>query len=225
MDALGRYRGPYAMKSPLRFAALRPFPVLALVGGLAASAGASDRIGEVLRQKLPRYDPSIRVAEEKRQAEEAAKKTAAPDRSVPVTETKPTSPGDIASGVVILAPLEVKATRQIPRVKLPRIESAAPIDSSVDTADPYLLPDERRARLQKKHLSAFDRALNKFSLGFGLLSSGDARAADAERREQFARGAGTVADAIQLAATAGEDEAEIKKLRELYLQMLTTRPK
>jgi hypothetical protein len=183
------------------------------------------RRAQAVREKLPRYDPSIRAAEEKRQAEEAAKKAAMPDRDVPVTETKPALPVEVAPGVVVLAPIEVKAPRQIPRVNLPRIESSAPIDSSVDTQDPYLLPGERRARLQKKHLSPLDRALNKFSFGFGLLSSGDARAGDAERREQFARGAGTVADALQLAAAAGEDEAELKKLRELYLQMLTTRPK
>lgn len=178
-----------------------------------------------MREKLPRYDPSIRAAEEKRQAEEATKKGTEPDRDVRVPETKPVSPVEVTPGVVVLAPIEVKATRQIPRVNMPRIESGAPIDSSVDTEDPYLLPGERRARLQKKHLSPLDRTLNKFSLGFGLLSSGDARAGDAERREKFARGSGTVADALQLAAAAGEDEAEIKKLRELYLQLLTTRPK
>lgn len=125
----------------------------------------------------------------------------------------------------MLDPVEVRAQRQVPRVKLPRIGASEPVDSSVDVADPYLSPDVRRARLQKKHLSALDRALNKFSLGFGLFSSGEARAAAAENREQFARGAAEVADAIQLAAFAGEDEAEIEKLRQLYLQLLTARPK
>lgn len=188
-------------------------------------AHASDKIAEALRQSLPRYDPAVRAAEEKRRADEAAKKSAEPERRAPVAESKPAALPETAPGVVVLDPVEVRAHRQLPRVKLPRIGASDALDASVDTADPYLSPAERRARLQKKHLSALDRALNKFSFGFGLLTSGDARAADAESRERFARGAGEVGDAIQLAAVAGEDEAEIAKLRELYLQLLTTRPK
>lgn len=214
------------MISPSCFAGLRPLVVLACCGGLWFSGLASDRTAQAVREKLPRYDPSIRAAEEKRQADEVAKKAAALDLNAPTAAERKSAPAvEVAPGVVVLAPVEVRAPRQVPRVNLPRIEASGPIDSSVDTQDPYLLPGERRARLQKKHLSPLDRALNKFSLGFGLLSSGDARAGDAERREQFARGAGKVADAIQLAAAAGEDEAEIQKLRELYLQMLTTRPR
>lgn len=192
---------------------------------VAWSAHASDKIAEAVRQSLPRYDPAIRAAAEKRRADEAEKKTAEPERRASAAESKPTAPPETAPGIVVLAPVEVRAQRQLPRVKLPRIGASDALDASVDAADPYLSPSERRARLQKKHLSALDRALNKFSFGFGLLTSGDARAADAESREQFAPEAGEVGDAIQLAALAGENEAEIKKLRELYLQMLTTRPK
>lgn len=94
-----------------------------------------------------------------------------------------------------------------------------------EVADPNLTPGERGARLQKKHLSALDRSLNKFSLGRGLASAAAARAAEAEQRERFARGAAEVADALQLAAAAGESEQALKELRELYLQLLTTRPK
>lgn len=215
------------MRYPFRFVDLRPLTVVACFGGICSVAGASDRVAEILREKLPRYDPAIRIAAEKREADAAAEKSTETDRPHSATESEPTSrPAmEVAPGVVVLDPVTVNATRQLPRVKLPRIEATGPVDASIETEDPYLLPTERRARLQKKHLSAFDRALNKFSFGFGLLSSGDARAADAERREQFARGAGQVADALQLAAFAGADEAEIKKLRELYLQMLTTRPK
>lgn len=189
------------------------------------AGAASERVAEALREQLPRYDPAIRAAEEKRLAQEATTKAAAPGPAAPSAEPKLPAPRDVTSGVVVLDPIEVKARRQLPRVKLPRIGASDPVDPSVDTDDPYLLPGERRARLQKKHLSALDRALNRFSFGFGLLSSGDARAAAAENREQFARGAVNVADAIQLAALAGADEAEIKKLRELYLQMLMSRPK
>lgn len=206
---------------------LRPWAVFACLCILCPAGAASERAAEALRGKLPRYDPAIRAAEEKRQADEAAKKTAAPapqgtiNEATPVLSTLP----ETAPGVVVLDPVEVRAQRQLPRVKLPRIGASDPVDSSVDVEDPYLLPDERRARRQKKHLSALDRALNKFSFGFGLSGSSDARAAAAENRGQFARGTAEVADAIQLAAVAGEDEAEIKKLRELYLQMLTHRPK
>lgn len=208
-----------------RFADLRPWAVFACICILCPVGVASERVAEVLRAKLPRYDPAIRAAEEKRQADEAAKKPAEPERNAPAAESPPVPPAETASGVVVLDPVEVRAQRQLPRVKLPRIGTSDPVDSSVNAQDPYLLPAERRARLQKKHLSALDRALNRFSFGFNLRTSGDARAADAESRERSARGAGVVADAIQLAAIAGEDEEEIKKLRELYLQMLTSRPK
>lgn len=213
------------MRFHFRFVDLRPLLGFACLAGTLPAGATSERIAEALREKLPRYDPAIRAAEEKRQAFEAMKKAAEPEPDVRPAGSKSAATRDVAPGVVVLAPVEVRAQRQLPRVKLPRIGASDPIDSSVDTEDPYLSPGERRARLQKKHLSALDRALNKFSFGFGLLSSGDARAAAAENREQFARGAAKVADAIQLAAVAGEDEEEIKKLRELYLQMLVSRPK
>lgn len=213
------------MRYPFRFVDLRPLAGFVCFCGLSLVGCASERLAEALREKLPRYDPAIRAAEEKRQAEEAAKKPAEPERNAQTTESPPVPQAETASGVVVLDPVEVRARRQLPRVKLPRIDVSDAVDSSVVAQDPYLLPAERRARLQKKHLSPLDRALNRFSFGFNLRTSGDARAADAESRERSARGAGVVADAIQLAALAGEDEAEIKKLRELYLQMLTSRPK
>lgn len=214
------------MRLLFRFVDLRPLLGFACLAGLSPAGVASERVAEALREKLPRYDPAIRAAEEKRLAQEAARKADEPEPATPpAAESKSPAPPETAPGVVVLDPVEVRAQRQAPRVKLPRIDVSAPINSSVDTEDPYLLPGERRARLQKKHLSALDRALNKFSFGFGLFSSGDARAAAAENREQFARGAAEVADAIQLAAFAGEDEAEIEKLRQLYLQLLMARPK
>lgn len=214
------------MRFLFRFVDLRPLVGFACLAGLLPAGVASERVAEALREKLPRYDPAIRADEERRLAQEAGKKAAEPEPATPpAVESKSPAPPETAPGVVVLDPVEVRALRQVPRVKLPRIDVSAPIDSSVDTEDPYLLPGERRARLQKKHLSALDRALNKFSFGFGLFSSGDARAAAAENREQFARGAAEIADAIQLAALAGEDEAEIEKLRQLYLQLLMARPK
>lgn len=192
---------------------------------LTLTAGASERVVQALRESLPHYDPSIRAAAEAQKAAESARKPSDVAPEAPPATPKPSALPEVVPGVVVLDPVEVKARRQIPRVNLPRIVTGDPIDSSVETEDPYLSPAERRARLQKKHLSTLDRALNKFSLGFGLLSSGDARAADAEQRERFTRNAGQVADAIQLAAVAGESEEELKKLRELYLQMLVARPK
>lgn len=213
------------MRFLFRSVDLRPLLGLACLAGLWPAGVASERVAEALREKLPRYDPAIRAAEEKRQADEAATKAAEPDRQPPAAEPKPPTLPETAPGVVVLDPVEVRAQRQLPRVKLPRIGVSEPVDSSVDVADPYLNPTERRARLQKKHLSPLDRALNKFSFGYGLLTAPDARAVDAESRERSARGAAKVADAIQLAAIAGENEEEIKKLRELYLQMLVTRPR
>jgi len=198
---------------------------LAGVLSVAVAGGASEKVAQALRESLPRYDPAIRAAAEARQADEASRKASVVEPEPPETASKPAPTPDVVPGVVVLAPVEVKARRQIPRVNLPRIEATQAIDSSVETADPYLLPAERRARLQKKHLSTLDRGLNKFSLGVALTTSADGRAADAEQRERFAKGAGDVADALQLAAAAGESEEELKKLRELYLQLLTTRPK
>ncbi|MBX3738008.1 MAG: hypothetical protein KF715_15030 [Candidatus Didemnitutus sp.] len=197
--------------------------------GAARAGGASEKAAQAIRDSLPRYDPAQRANAER--AREARRNTG--DRSpvlnapAPPLPAEPAVPAPPAADpqVVQLQPFTVHGRRDLPVVHLPRVAAPEALRPGENTADPYLTPGERRARLQKKHLSGLDRALNKFSLGTALPGSAGARAAGAEQRERFARGAGEVADALQLGAVAGEDEKALKELRELYLQLMTTRPK
>ncbi len=200
--------------------------------GAALAGRASEKVAQAIRDALPRYDPSQRASAERGQETKqnsgdrspVLKNPAPPLPAAPVVPAPPPTPAADAP-VVQLQPFIVHGRREQPIVRLPRIVAPEALRPGEETADPYITPDERRARLQRKHLSALDRSLNKLSLGTALPNSADARASDAERREQFARGAAQVADAIQLGAVAGEDEKALKELRELYLQLMTTRPK
>lgn len=199
--------------------------------GAALTGRASEKVAQAIRDALPRYDPAQRAAAERaretqRNAGDRSPVLNAPAPPLPATPVVVAPPHPEADPQVVqLQPFTVHGRREQPVVRLPRIAAPEALRPGEDVADPYLTPAGRRARLQKKHLSALDRSLNKFSLGVALPGSADARAGEAEQRERFAHGASEVADAIQLGAVAGEDEKALKELRELYLQLMTTRPK
>ncbi len=130
-----------------------------------------------------------------------------------------TAAADEADDVVRLPEVTVETTR-LPSTPLPRVPVAAPKNDVV--IDEFLSDEGKAEKLVEKHLTAFDRlVLNRFNI-FG---SKKRRAAEAEAREQFARGMNDVADAIEQADAWGKTEEEKAKLREEYYQLLSNAPK
>lgn len=142
----------------------------------------------------------------------------------------PRAPVEVVSepvdqGVVVLAPVEVKARRFAPDATLPRVKVPRSVNPGVETRDPFLTGAERERRLKKKHLSALDAVLLNRGNQPGAVHSAERRAAEAEKQQQFAEGMNQVADAIQLGAATGEDPKETKKLRALYRDLLMSKPR
>lgn len=187
-----------------------------LAGGAMA---ASERVAQALREKLPRYDASKFVPPAEREAD------ASLPPAIPRTATRSPAPpaqGELVvePGVVELQPFAVKEDRVKPRVRLPRLTTPEALRPGENASDPLLSATERGARLRRKHLGALDsEVLNPHRL------FGDGRAIEAERRERFASQLNDLARAIELASAVDETPAEAKKLRELYLQLLMSRPK
>lgn len=198
--------------------------VAACMFAVASAAPASEKVAQAIRDSLPRYDPAQRAAADRER--EAAERTG--DRSpvlkaaaapLPVAPTTTSSTRPVAdSEIVQLAPFTVRGSRPPPAVKLPRLV-APPAEGGPDTSDPFLTPAERARRLSRKHLNVLTLLLNPPFLGGGAL------AGESEERRRYAGELNEVADKIELAAAAGATEAELKALRELYLQLYMARPK
>lgn len=197
--------------------------VVLLLLGSTTALPASERIAAALREKLPPYDPAQYVAPEQRVAPAPAAK-ASP--RMPATAAQPEARNGpevagmpVEPGVVELEPFAVREKRVRPQVRLPRLTTPKALRPNERVDDPLLTAQERSARLRRKHLGPVDALLNPPAL------FGSGRAYEAERREQFAGELQALAGAIELAAAAGETEEELRKLRELYLQLFAQRPR
>lgn len=220
-DPLGRYRGPHAMRYPFRFVDLRPLTVLACFGGICLTAGGSDRVAEILREKLPRYDPAQHAANAEQAGVSAATERSPilnPDAKPPADA--PTRASNLVTdpNVVQLAPFTVRSNRPRSTVKLPRLTVPPSAAEASGSSDPFLSPKERARRLRKKHLNVLTMLLNPGFWGGGI-------AGESEERTRYAGQLNDVADKIELAAVAGASEQELKQLRELYLKLYLARPK
>ena len=152
-------------------------------------------------------------------AETKAGTTSEPTRQ-PARPAEPSAPG-----VVVLAPVEVRAERVAPKVDLPRVVAPKALDRSVETRDSFLTDAGRAEQRKKKYLSFLDRSrLNRVAMP-GSPDSAEKRAELADRQAQFATGMNDVAVQIQLAAASGEDPAELKKLTALYRDLYLSRPR
>jgi hypothetical protein len=87
-----------------------------------------------------------------------------------------------------------------------------PVDPNWET------PAGRSARLVKKHIGSFEKAIN------GRAAAG--KAAAAEAREHAAKELNGIADLLELSAQLGlDDPEEQKKLRAEYMNALLDRPR
>lgn len=201
-----------ALRSAFTRSGLLP---LALAIGVAAEAG--ERVREAVRQSLPRYDPAQRETA-LREAAQAAPAHPVLVRSQPPVEEPPAPPPATDPTIVQLAPFEVRESRPKLPAPLPRLRVPEAHRPGQDTQEPFLSRSELKRRLRKKHLTALESVLNPGGWG-------DAAAAAAEARLRYAAEVNELADKIDLAALAGASPADVKELRELYLQLHFARPK
>jgi hypothetical protein len=202
---------------------------LATFALLAATEAFADESPAPLRQpiqrQLPRYDPT---AYEKAQAEKAVRdaavqkalaalpaKPAAPVTPAPPADAPPAPRDDTLE----LPTMTVRPTYEPPK-RLPRLDAPKPLHDL--KPEPLESPAGRHARLMKKHLTPFQRALSRVPiLGMGIAGS----AHDAESREQKAAQMNSLADGLEMQELLGRDPAEIKKLRAEYQKLYYSGPK
>lgn len=178
-----------------------------------AEAPSRTDVTQAVRGVLPGYDPAVRAA---------ASAEPAREEPLPAALMRPRSasppPARVSrsaeSGVVVLPEVRVEAKAEASRPVLPRAH-VPPAQKRVEL-DEMLTPAEREARLVQKHLSAFDRFFLNRVTPLGI--SKEARAAEAEAREQNARQLNQVADQLELLRASGIDAEEYERMKKLYLE-------
>ncbi len=171
---------------------------------------------------LPKYDPGyVAPPADSRKPAAVIRKSHPPDT---VHASAPAAKG-AAEPAVVLPEIIVHAPA-MPKgdvVRLPRVQTAPPGKDL--PPQPFESAAAKDARLQKKHLSVFDRTfLNRLTLPlFGVSKS--ARAAHDEAIENGVTQLNELADQIELAAQTGADAKEQRALKELYYEAMLVRPK
>lgn len=140
------------------------------------------------------------------------------------TETEKSEP---AQDPVVVLPQVTVTGKSKPGAEadspLPRLNERAPVKDL--PAVPFETASARRERLIRKHLTAFDRLfLNRFTMPiFGVSQA--SRAEQLEREEVTARAFNEVAENIEWTFWTGKTPEEKKKLKEMYYDILVSRPK
>lgn len=173
-----------------------------------------------MRETLPKYDPSIR---ERALAEEAANNPEAespvgsgPKDNVPV-ETKREKADDSIELPEVVVEAKREKSRPLPRMHRPTPQANVRIE-------PFASPAERDRLLVKRHMSALDQAMNRFTLPF-VGTPLASRARQAEARLRYAEQLDQLAAMIAYMERQGAPKEEIEKLRALYMDMYIARPR